>query len=648
MLERGIFVLAILVTASMACAGEPPHRKLAAVPFTDVKIADEFWAPRIETNRTKTIPHDFKKCEETGRISNFAKAAGLEPGEFRGIYFDDSDVYKVIEGAAYSIACRPDPELDKYLDGVIAKIAAAQQKDGYLYTFYTVRKELNKRWSNEKDMHETYCAGHLIEGAVAHFRATGKRTLLDVAIRLADHVDSVIGPGKRGDVSGHEEIELALVKLYEVTGQQRYLDLAKFFLDERGSAKGHKLYGAVLQDHIPIIEQTEPVGHAVRAMYLYCGMADVAAYLQPKGYVEALDKIWQSTATRRMYVTGGVGARHEGEAFGNDYELPNESAYCETCAAIGSGLWNYRMILMTGDARYADVLERVIYNGFLSGVSLDGEKFFYVNPLASKGNHHRQAWFGCACCPVNVVRFLPSLPGYVYAYDDDSIYVNLYTAGTAKVARKGGAVALTQETRYPWDGKVKIKVDPEAPGAFGLNLRIPGWTRVLSTAADELYRGAPVKDESPVTVRVNGEAMLNLGVVKGYARLKRQWKKGDVVELDLPMPVRRVYAHRQVKADAGRVALQRGPVVYCLEAVDNGQAMPSMYLPPEAALETEQRPDLLGGVTVIKGKAAIRSADPAQVQSADLVAIPYYAWDHRAPGAMMVWIPEDPAQAKPR
>ena len=646
MIERCIWVLALFVVASVVCAAEPPHRKLVAVPFTDVKIADEFWAPRIETNRTKTIPHDFRKCEETGRISNFAKAGGLEQGEFRGIYFDDSDVYKVIEGAAYSLACHPDPELDKYLDGVIAKIAAAQQPDGYLYTFYTVRKELNKRWSNEKDMHETYCAGHLIEGAVAHFRATGKRTLLDVAVRLADHIDSVIGPGKRGDVSGHEEIELALVKLYEVTGQERYLKLARFFLDERGNPKGHKLYGAVLQDHIPVIEQTEPVGHAVRAMYLYCGMADVAAYLQPKGYVEALDRIWQSTATRRMYVTGGVGARHEGEAFGNDYELPNDSAYCETCAAIGNALWNYRMVLMTGDARYADVLERVIYNGFLSGVSLDGEKFFYVNPLASKGNHHRQAWFGCACCPVNVVRFLPSLPGYVYAWDADGIYVNLYAAGTATVARKGGAVALTQETRYPWDGKVKIKVDPEAPGALALNVRIPGWTKAAAQG-DDLYRIAPVKDELPVTVKVNGEAAANLDVVKGYARLSREWKKGDVVELDMPMPVRRVYTHPQVKADAGRVALQRGPVVYCAEAVDNGQAMPSMYLPAEAALAAEQRPDLLGGITVIKGKAAIRTADPAQAQTADLTAIPYYAWDHRAPGAMMVWIPEDPAPARP-
>jgi len=642
-----LIIGAAFCLGTLAPAQEPPHRKLTAVPFTDVKIADEFWAPRIETNRTKTIPHDFKNCEETGRLSNFAKAGGLEQGDFRGIYFDDSDVYKVIEGAAYSLASRPDPELDKYLDGVIAKIAAAQQKDGYLYSFYTVKKQLDKRWTDTKAMHEMYCAGHLMEAAVAHFRATGKRNLLDVAVRLADHIDSVFGPGKRGEVSGHEEIELALVKLYEVTGQERYLKLSKFLLDERGNAAGHKLYGPYHQDHVPVIEQAEPVGHAVRAMYLYCGMADVAAYLAPRGYVEALDKLWLSLVTRRMYVTGGVGARHEGEAFGNDYELPNDSAYGETCAAIGNGLWNHRMILLHADARYADVLERVIYNGFLSGVSLDGEKFFYVNPLASKGAHHRQAWFGCACCPVNVVRFLPSLPGYVYAHDAGGIYVNLYAAGTARVARKGGAVGLTQETRYPWDGKVTIKVDPEKPGAFALNLRIPGWTRVSEKPGDDLYRFAPVREERPVVLKVNGQAAAGLDLVKGYARLHREWKKGDVVELDLPMPVRRVYTHPQVAADAGRVALERGPVVYCLEGVDNGKTLASLYVPPDAGLSTEHRPDLLGGITVVKGKAMLRTIDPAEARTADFTAVPYYAWDHRAPGPMMVWIPEKPDAAKP-
>jgi hypothetical protein len=643
-----VTMLAILVCAMTArAAQEPPHRKLAAVPFTDVKIADEFWTPRFETNRTKTVPHDFRKCEETGRISNFAKAGGLEQGEFRGIYFDDSDVYKVIEGAAYTLAIRPDTELDKYLDGLIAKIAAAQQKDGYLYTFYTVKKQLDKRWSNEKDMHETYCAGHLIEAAVAHFRATGKRNLLDVATRVADHIDSVFGPGRLGDVSGHEEIELALVKLYEVTGQERYLRLARFFIDERGNAKGHRLYGENLQDHKPVIEQDEPVGHAVRAMYLYCGMADLAAYLAPKGYVEALGRIWQNVATRRMYVTGGVGARHQGEAFGRDYELPNDTAYCETCAAIGNALWNYRMILLHGDAKYADVLERVIYNGFLSGISLDGEKFFYVNPLASKGNHHRQAWFGCACCPVNVVRFLPSLPGYVYAHDADGIYVNLYAAGTAKVARKGGTVALVQETRYPWDGKVRLTVQPERTAAFAVNLRIPAWTRASDEQGDQLYRVARVKDEPAVAIKVNGEPVARPDIAKGYACIKREWKKGDVLELDLPMPVRRVYAHPQVGADVGRVAIQRGPIVYCVEAADVGPGIASMYLPADAPLAAERRPDLLGGVAVIKGKAMTRSADPVDAKPFDLVAIPYYAWDHRDAGPMMVWLPEDPGLARP-
>jgi hypothetical protein len=650
-LAKRAVVGAVLAMAALApaAAGEAPFRKLAPVPFTDVKFTDGFWAPRLETNRTRSIPYNFKMCEDTGRITNFDKAAGRMEGKFEGIFFNDSDVYKVLEGAAYALASHPDPALEKYVDGVIARIAAAQQSDGYLYTFYTVNKELDKRWTDCRSKHEMYCAGHLFEAAVAHWRATGKRTLLDVATRLADYIDSVFGPGKRRDVSGHEEIELALVKLYEATGQERYLKLAKFLLDERGNAEGHKLYGPYNQDHIPVIQQTEPVGHAVRAMYLYCGMSDVAAILGDAAYLKALNTIWDNVATKKMYLTGGVGARHAGEAFGDAYELPNDTAYCETCAAIGFALWNQRMFLLTGDARYVDVVERVIYNGFLSGVSLDGEKFFYVNPLASRGNHHRQPWFGCACCPVNVVRLVPSLPGYVYAQDAEGIYVNLYVGSTAKVKSKAGEVAIAQETRYPWDGRVKITVDPAPAAAFTLAIRIPDWCRP-SSQPDGLYRMPGLAQEKPVTMKVNGKDLGKLELQKGYVRISRQWRGGDTVELDLPMPVRRVYTHPEVKADAGRVALQRGPVVYCFEAADNGKDLGSTYLPPDAPLAAEHRPDLLGGVTVIKTEGCVRQTGPASPKPAGLVAVPYYAWDHREAGPMMVWLAEKPdaAQAPPK
>jgi DUF1680 family protein len=646
-LKRLTVLAVVLGVASAVVAAEAPLRKLSPVPFTDVKFADEFWAPRLETNRTKSIPYNFKMCEDTGRITNFDKAAGKMEGKFEGIYFNDSDLYKVIEGASYALAAHPDPQLDKYVDGIIARIAAAQQKDGYLYTFYTVNKTLDKRLTNTKDKHEMYCAGHLFEAAVAHYRATGKRTLLDVACKLADYLDSVLGPDKRHDIEGHPEPELALVKLYEATGQERYLKLAAFFIGEHGHKCGRKLYGEYCQDHKPLVEQDEPVGHAVRMMYFACGGADVAAYTGAPGYMEALRKIWDNVATRKMHITGGVGARHSGEAFGAAYELPNESAYCETCAAIGFALFSQRMFLLTGDPKYVDALERVIYNGFLSGVSLDGEKFFYVNPLASRGKHHRQAWFGCACCPVNVVRFLPSLPGYAYAQDAQTIYVNLYAAGTATVKHKAGEVALKQETRYPWDGKVKITVSPAQPTKFTLAIRTPGWLEPPA-GGDALYRSPAVKDAGQTNIKVSGGGNTDCAADGGYQRITREWKSGDTVELEFPMPVRRMYAHPNVKDDAGRMALQRGPVVYCAEGADNGKDLGSFFLPPDAALTTEHKADLLGGVTVIKGKAQVRQTAGEAAPQADFTAVPYYAWDHREAGPMAVWIAEKPEAADAR
>ena len=638
-------VLTVGLVSPTRAADAP--RPLTAVPFTDVKVEDAFWAPRIKLNREKIVPHDLKYCETTGRINNFAKAAGLMPGKFQGIYFDDSDVYKVIEGAAYSLAQQRDPALEKTIDDVIDKIAAAQQPDGYLYTFYTVNKTLDQRWSKEWEMHETYCAGHLFEAAVAYYQATGKRKLLEVAIRLADHIDSVFGPDKKHDVPGHEEIELALVKLWRVTQQERYLKLAEFFIAERGRSCGRKLHGEYDQDLVPVAQQREIVGHAVRAMYLYAGVADIAAITGNTDYLTTMDHIWRDVAQRKMYLTGGIGPSAHNEGFTVPYDLPNDSAYAETCAAIGMALWNQRMALLHADAKYADLVERVLYNGALSGVSLDGEKFFYVNPLASRGRHHRQAWFGCACCPVNVVRFLPTVGGYAYAHDGANIFVNQYVASRGTVDLKGKTVTLTQDTKYPWDGAVRLSVEPQASSAFTLHLRIPGWCQG-PPSADDLYQYVGKPERGAVMLKVNGEVVPDLNLAKGYARLNRTWKKGDRVELDLPMPVQRVKAHPKVPADIGRVALQRGPVVYCLEGVDNDNAPRSFALPPDARLSTEFRSDLLGGVTVVTGDALLCMKGAPSPKRIKFTAVPYYAWDNRAPGPMLVWLPEDPSLAEAR
>lgn len=630
----------IFVALTSICLGADAQRpRVTAVPFTDVKVDDAFWAPRIQMNRERIVPHDLEYCETTGRIDNFAKAAGQMPGKFRGIYFDDSDVYKVIEGAAYCLAQQRDPALEKTIDNVIDKIAAAQRPDGYLYTYYTVNNTLDLRWSKEWEMHETYCAGHLFEAAVAYFQATGKRKLLDTAVRLADHIDSVFGQDKKHDVPGHEEVELALVKLWRVTGQERYLKLAEFFIAERGRACERKLHGEYDQDLVPIAEQREITGHAVRAMYLYAGVADIAAITGNDAYIKTMDHIWQDVTGRKMYITGGIGPSAQNEGFTVPYDLPNDSAYAETCASIGMALWNQRMAILHADAKYADVVERVLYNGALSGVALDGKTFFYVNPLGSQGKHHRRAWFDCACCPVNVVRFLPTIGGYAYAQDDQNIYVNQYVASQGKVVLPGNEVSLRQETRYPWDGRVKVTLEPQRAGSFTLQLRIPGWCQG-SRSKDDLYQFEGRPEDGAATVTVNGKQVQDLSCANGYARVNRSWKNGDVVELNLPMPVQRVKAHPSVKADLGRIALQRGPIVYCLEGVDNDGQVRRMALPADSKLETEFRPSLLGGVVIIKGQALLPGQEDGSSKRVPLVAVPYYAWDNRAPGPMQVWLPE--------
>lgn len=649
--EIGLFSFATMTVAIPAAAGN--DYPVSPVAFTAVKLQDNFWSPRMEINRKTTLKTDFKKCEETGRIDNFAKAGGLMKGEFEGIPYNDSDVYKVIEGACYTLARHPDPELEQYLDGVIAKIAAAQKPDGYLYT----ARELvspeklpamsgKERWSNVKNSHELYNVGHLYEAAVAHYQATGKKTLLDVATKNADLICSEFTTGKHQNPPGHEEIEIGLCKLYRATGKTKYLNLAKFLLDLRGHPETHQLYGDHYQDHKPVVEQDEAVGHAVRAGYLYSGMADVAALTGDKSYLKAIDKIWGNVVDKRLYLTGGIGARHSGEAFGEDYELPNETAYNETCAAVANALWNYRMFLLHGDAKYLDVLERVIYNGFLSGVSLTGDTFFYPNPLASHKGYERSPWFDCACCPVNVVRFMPSIAGYVYAVRDADVYVNLYIGGTGEIKLDKQVVNITQQTNYPWDGRIKLTIDPATSAEFALNLRIPGWAQGRPVPG-KLYEYLDHAVD-PVTLKVNGEDVaLNLN--KGFTSIKRVWHKGDIVELTLPMAIRRVVADEAVKDDAGRVALERGPIVYCIEGTDNEHVF-SMVLDDKASLVAEKQDKLLGGVTVIKGGVQMAVEDghgKTITKPATMLAIPYYAWCNRGSTEMNVWFARTADKAQP-
>ncbi len=620
------------------------------VPFTAVQCDDVFWAPRIETNRAVTVTFTFDQCERTDRVALLRRAGAVLRGDARadrtlpGYPFDETDLYKVIEGAAYTLRVHPDPALEAYIDGLTQTIAAAQEPDGYLYPARTINPAQPhewagpRRWAREREhSHELYNFAHLTEAAVAYEQATGKRALRDIAGNEADLLARTFGPGRESIWPGHQGVELALVRLYRATGEPRYLDLARFLLDARGAdGEPGKAYN---QAHQPVVAQSEAVGHAVRAVYMYAGMADVAAITGDARYVAALDRIWADVVGSKLYVTGGIGARHEGEAFGRPYELPNLTAYCETCAAIGHVFWAHRLFLLHGDARYIDVLERTLYNALIDGVSLDGMAFFYDNPLESDGWQQRQPWFGCACCPGNVVRFLPSLPGYAYAMQDDTLYVNLFVAGSAEVPLAGGPVRLTQKTRYPWEGQVRLAFELATPRRVTLKLRVPGWARDEAVPSD-LYRFVDTAKAAP-TLAVNGEPVA-LEMDRGYATVTRTWRPGDEIALDLPMPVRRVAAQRRVEADRGRVALQRGPLVYCAEWPDNpGGAVRDLLLPDDAPLEAEFAPDLLGGVVVLRGQAVRPGREaagrPARIAQ-DFTAIPYYAWANRGPGEMIVWL----------
>lgn len=622
--------LVLLALASLAPAGEPaPGPGLRPVPFTSVAIDDVFWNPRLTANRKVTLEANLHQCEITGRLRNFAVAGKLQPGKHEGLLFNDSDVYKVIEGIGYALARQRDSDVEKRTDALIDAIVAAQRPDGYLNTYYTLVEPQN-RWKNIAHGHELYCAGHLIEAAVAYHQATGKRKLLDCALRFADHICDTFGYKKRIDTSGHEEIELALIKLALATGDKKYLDQAKFFIDVRGRADLRKPHGEYAQDHKPVREQTEVAGHAVRAMYLYCGMADLAALTGDRTLIPPLEKIWTELTSRRMYLTGGIGPSAHNEGFTVAYDLPNDTAYAETCASIGLALWNHRMFLMTGDARYADVLEQVVYNGLLSGVSLKGDRFFYTNPLGGTGNHHRVPWFACACCPPNMLRYVAGIGERAYATRGNDLWTCLYLGGTATAQLDGAKVSLTQETRYPWDGAVRLKVNPEKAFDFALHLRVPAWCK-----------GQP-------RVTVNNQLVEGLTREKGYLRLARTWKAGDVVALDLPMPVERVHADPRVKANVGRVALQRGPVVFCLEGADNGDKTRRIVLPRTGKLKASFDKDLLGGVVVLRGEGQAvvpHDDDTTTLEPATFTAIPYSTWDNRAAGPMVVWLPETPEGA---
>lgn len=590
---------------------EQPLKMIEQIDFSHVKINDNFWSPRLSKHVSATLPVCIDQIEnQTGRIRNFENAAKGE-GEHSGIFFDDSDVYKALEGMAYSLINNPDPELEKKADEWIDKFAAAQQPDGYINTFYTLTG-LDKRWTN-MDKHEMYCAGHMIEAGVAYYQATGKRKLLDVCIRMTDHMMSQFGPGKRHWVPGHEEIELALVKLYQTTQEQKYLDFAYWLLEERGHGHGTmgdegKWNPVYYQDIVPVRQLTDISGHAVRCMYLYCGMADVAALKNDTGYIAAMDRLWDDVVHRNMYITGGIGSSHDNEGFTEDYDLPNLDAYCETCASVGMVLWNQRMNQLTGDSKYIDVLERSLYNGALAGISLGGDRFFYVNPLESKGDHHRQEWYGCACCPSQLSRFLPSIGNYIYASSDDALWINLYIGNTGQIRIGETDILLTQETDYPWDGSVKLTISTSQPLEKEIRLRIPNWCKTYDLS-------------------INGKR-INVSEEKGYAVIK-DWKSQDVIALDMDMPVEIVAADPHVKENFGKRAIQRGPLVYCMEEIDNPVYFDQIQLSPSTTFQTAFASDILNGIKTIKTNGRAQSA----------TFIPYYAWDNRKAGKMRVWIP---------
>lgn len=636
------FSFILLTTAVQA---QDHLQKITPIGFSEVNITDKFWKPKVNLIADVTIPVCIDQTEvKTPRIRNFEKVARQAGERHEGIYFDDSDVYKALEAIAYSLKNKPDTDLEKKADEWIDKIAAAQEPDGYLNTYYSLTG-LNNRWS-DMEKHEDYCAGHLIEAAVAYYQTTGKRKLLDVAIRFADHIEQTFPAKNRPWVSGHQEIELALVKLYRVTGNEKYLKLSDWFLQQRGHGYGKGVIWdqwkapEYCQDKVPVKDQAEITGHAVRAMYLYTGAADVAAATNDAGYMKAMKTVWEDVVYRNMYITGGIGSSGKNEGFSRDYDLPNEEAYCETCASVGMVFWNQRMNMLTGDGKYIDVLERSLYNGALDGLSLKGDRFFYGNPLASRGGYSRSEWFGTACCPSNISRLVASFGNYIYAKSEKTIWINLFVASNTSVTDGKTKIVVEQRTDYPWEGKVAIAVSPERAIKYTVRVRIPGWARNQPVPGDT-YRYLNA-EQNPVVIKVNNQT-IPVEIENGYAVITRTWKKGDQIFMDLPMSVKKVVASEQVVADRDRVALERGPLLYCVEHADNdGRAM-DIILPDGAECSAKQEPGLLGGIVSIEAKASVVTASDdgltVLTKPKTIKAIPYFMWANRGEGEMQVWLP---------
>ncbi len=656
-----VYVAGLACLTMVASVTRASGERMTFVPLADVRLADSFLAPRLETNRRVTIPHNLEMCRRTGAIDNFAKAAGRKEEPRVGLLNWDNFVYKAIEAASYSLMTQNDAALDRRLDEIIDAIAAAQGDDGYLntYTMWRHRQDPDAHpyWANLRGDLELYTAGHLFEAAVAHYRATGKRTFLNVAVKKADLIARRFGPGRNMGVPGHEEIETALVRLHEATQDEKYLRLSEFFVDQRGNAEGHDLYGAFHQDHQPFVEQVEAVGQAPRATYLYSGAADLAYYLDRPDYVRALDRLWQDVICHKMYITGGIGSEHSNEGFGAPYDLPNRTAYSEICAAISFPMWALRMFKLHGDARYIDVVERTVYNNLLAGVSLSGDRYFYACPLESDGTYRfnlgwcpadaegtyreasatRKEWFPCACCPPNLARYLPQTPGFVYATRGEDLYVNLFVASRGRVRVAGGPVTLVQETDYPWDGRVRVRFELEAPRRFTVRVRVPGWARNEAVPSD-LYRFRDPCEAAP-ELAVNQQAVA-VRLEKGFVPITRTWRSGDRIDLALPMSVRRVVSHPLIQTNAGKIALQRGPIVYCAEGIDHQGRALNLLVPDDAHLTWAYRRDLLGGVGVIEGKVfALEQEGNGLVQRERILkAIPYCVWSNRGAGEMAVWL----------
>ncbi|MBL7840352.1 MAG: glycoside hydrolase family 127 protein [Cyclobacteriaceae bacterium] len=651
----------LLLFISLSVFAQKKDYPITPVPFTNVKLTDKFWLPRIQTNHTVTIPASFERCKTTGRIKNFEMAAARS-GKFCTVYpFDDTDIYKTIEGASFSLSLIPDKKLELYIDSLIQIIGSAQEPDGYLYTARTINPQnvhpwLGKeRWEKEREhSHELYNAGHLYEAAAAHYLATGKTNLLNIALKNADLVCSVFGPDKKHVAPGHEVVEMGLVKLYRITGKAEYLNTAKFFIEERGHFKYDSLSkdpyknGSYWQDHKPVVKQDEAIGHAVRAGYLYAAMADVAALTDDKDFLNAIDKIWNNVVQKKIYVQGGVGAVGDGERFGGNYELPNATAYNETCAAIANVYWNQRMFQLHGESKYIDILEKSLYNGLLSGVGMDGKSFFYTNAMEIKRHFkhgdmeaERAGWFTCSCCPTNVTRLIPSIPGYMYALKENNVYINLFATSTSTITLNSKKVTITQQNNYPWEGNLLFTVDPASATAFTIRIRIPGWAQGQAMPSD-LYAFEDTTTKK-IVININGKPT-EYTMENGYAVITKTWKKGDQVRLTLPMTVEKIISNEKVVNNKGKVALQFGPLIYCFESPDNSGTASNLIVPENTSFTPTYQSTLLNGVMTLQGNGLAVIVDPDKntvtTKAQTITAIPYYSWAHRGKGEMAVWVPQ--------